>query len=106
MVAAKLADMESGERTDLGPPANLQEVTSRAEAAEMLNVSERSVNAAKKVQMGGVLSLIEAVEAGEVAVSTAADIATLPREEQAEIVARGESFKLNASQLSSRFQTQ
>ena len=37
MVAAKLANMKSGTRTDIEPTANLQEV-SRAEAAEMLNV--------------------------------------------------------------------
>lgn len=61
MVAAKLAKMEQGARTDLKPSANLQEV-SRAQAAELLSVSERSVNTAKKVERQGAPELIEAVE--------------------------------------------
>lgn len=52
--------MESGSRTDI-PTANLQEV-SRAEAAEMLNVSERTVNTAKNVLNEGAHELIEKVE--------------------------------------------
>ena len=56
MIAAKIADMKSGTRTDLEPSANLQKV-SRAEAAEKLNVSERSVNTAKKVQSQGTAEL-------------------------------------------------
>jgi hypothetical protein len=42
MVAAKLANMRQGERTDLEPSANWQKVSIRR-AAEILNVSERSV---------------------------------------------------------------
>ncbi len=48
MVAAKLSKMERG-NPDL-KSANLRNrETSQAEAAELLNVSERSVNTAKKV---------------------------------------------------------
>jgi hypothetical protein len=52
MVAAKLANMASGTRTDLEPAANLPEVSlvSQSDAASMLNVSERSVNTAKMVE--------------------------------------------------------
>ena len=42
MVAAKLANMAQGERTDIQPFANLQKV-SQSEAASLLNVSSRSV---------------------------------------------------------------
>ncbi|ARJ65140.1 hypothetical protein WV31_05435 [Magnetospirillum sp. ME-1] len=68
-IAAKLANMQQGARTDLEPSANLQS-TSRADAAAMLNVSERSVNAAKKVQKADP-ALFAKVESGEVAVSSA-----------------------------------
>lgn len=95
MVAAKIADMGSGARTDI-PTANLQEV-SRAAAAEMLNVSERSVNSAKKVQRDGASELVDKVVSGAVSVSAAADVATLPKTEQTEIVAKGEREILEAA---------
>ena len=89
MVAAKLANMELGDNQHRGS-ANLQTQTSRAEAAEMLNVSERTVNTAKKVEQSGAPELVNAVEQGAVSVSAAADVATLEKEEQAEVVAKGE----------------
>ena len=65
MVAANIANMPLGgaqHRT-----ANLQtETHTRAEAAQMLNVSERSVNTAKKVQTTGTPELTEAVTQGRV----------------------------------------
>lgn len=51
MVAAKLANMRQGERTDIEPFAKLQKVTQQ-KAAELLNVSERTVRAAAKVNGG------------------------------------------------------
>jgi hypothetical protein len=65
-VAAKLANMGQGERTDLEHSANLQKV-SRADAAKLLNVSTRSVAAADKVIHEGSEDLIHAVERGELA---------------------------------------
>ncbi|MFK7942435.1 MAG: ParB/RepB/Spo0J family partition protein [Paracoccaceae bacterium] len=88
MVASKLANMRAGARTDLQPRANLHEVSS-ADAGAMLNVSERSVKSARKVRDKGDENLIEAVETGRIAVSTAARVADLPPDEQAEVVARG-----------------
>lgn len=67
-VAAKLANMAQGERTDIEPSANLQKV-SQADAAKLLNVSTRSVAAAAKVIHDGDEDLVHAVERGEVAVS-------------------------------------
>ena len=46
MVAAKLATMRSGTRTDLQPSVNLREV-SNTEASQLLNIGERSVERAK-----------------------------------------------------------
>jgi N6-adenosine-specific RNA methylase IME4 len=86
MVAAKLATLGQGARTDLAPIG----AKSQEEAADLLNVSRRSTQRAREVQEQGTPELVHAVERGEVSVSAAADVATLPVEEQCEIVARGE----------------
>ena len=96
MVAGNLANMGQGSRTDLEPRANLHEV-STADAADLLNVSERSVKSGRKVRDKGDDSLIDAVESGQVSVSAAADVAELLKPEQAEIVARGEKEILTAA---------
>ncbi len=50
MIAKRVANMPRGYRSDIEHNANLHKVTSRAEAASLLNVSERSVATARKVQ--------------------------------------------------------
>jgi N6-adenosine-specific RNA methylase IME4 len=91
VVAAKIANMPSGYRSDLRPAANLPEVVSQSDAANLLNVSERSVRAGKTVIDQAVPNLVEKVERGNVSVSAAADVATLPKEQQRKIVAQGEA---------------
>lgn len=89
MVAAKLAKMPRGgdrKSETRDQTANLR----NDQAAVMLNVSARTVETAQRVVKQGSPELIAAVESGEVSVSAAADIATLPKPEQTEIVARGE----------------
>jgi hypothetical protein len=71
MVAAKLANMRQGERTDLEPSANLPKVSQR-EAATHCKVSERSTRDAAFVRKHGAPELVEAVERGDVSVSRAA----------------------------------
>jgi N6-adenosine-specific RNA methylase IME4 len=71
-------------------------VTSAA-AAEMLNVSERSVASARKVHEDGAPELVRAVDEGRVSVSAAAAVAEMPVAEQAEIVAKGEKEILAAA---------
>lgn len=88
-VAAKVATFRQGARSDIQPRANLHEV-SPAEAAKLLNVSERSVKTARSVIEHGTPELQHEVEAGRVSVSAAADVATLPEPEQIEVVAKGE----------------
>jgi N6-adenosine-specific RNA methylase IME4 len=92
MVAAKLATLKDGQRADLveGLPIG--------RASELLNVGERSVARAREVQEHGALELVHAVEQGAVSVSAAADVATLPAQEQREIVARGEREILRVAQ--------
>lgn len=95
MVAAKLANMgkgRPGENRSIDP-------FSQPMAAELLNVSVPSVKRAKQVQEQGAPELAALVEAGEVAVSTAADVATLPLEEQQEIIAKGEKEILAAAKV-------
>jgi ParB family chromosome partitioning protein len=98
MVAAKLANMELGQNQHSLGSANLQtHQISRAESAELLNVSERTVNAAAKVKDEGALELVRAVESGAASVSAAAQVATLPIEEQREIVAKGSQAIVEAA---------
>ncbi len=88
-VAARMATMNRGERTDLKDGSSLGEAVesiSRAEAAERLNVSERSVNSAKKVQDQGAPELVDAVDQGVLPVSVAEKLLTLPVEEQTRLV--------------------
>ena len=86
-IAARIANMRQGERTDLQPSANLQKV-SQAQAAKMLNVSERSVAHASRVLEGGIPELVNAVDRGEIVVSTAADLSRLPADTQRVVLAR------------------
>lgn len=91
-VAARLANMEHGGDRRSGQAANLpngQPAVSQAKAAELLNVSERSVRDAKHVQQDGIPELAAAVDAGEVTVSAAAEVAKLPKSEQKKVVAKG-----------------
>jgi N6-adenosine-specific RNA methylase IME4/ParB-like chromosome segregation protein Spo0J len=92
MVAAKLATLRDGQRADLveGLPIG--------RASALLNVGERSVARAREVIDCGAPQLRQAVERGGVSVSAAADVATLPEQEQREIVARGEREILRAAQ--------
>lgn len=93
MVAAKLANMPAHRPEDKS--ANLQ--TSQAKAAEMLNVSTRTVAAAAKVKDEGADELVRAVESGKVSVSAAATIAEVPKDQQREIIAKGEREILQAA---------
>lgn len=100
MVAARIANMGHGGaratpiqdanlRLDLGdkePRSSVPAITD-AQAAEMLNVSKRTVTFARKVQEQAVPELVEMVDAGEVSVSTAAVLADASEEEQREVIA-------------------
>ena len=56
----------------------------------MVNVSPRTVEAAAKVIKLGAPELVKAVDAGAVAVTTAAEVAELPREEQVAVSTEGQ----------------
>ena len=96
-VAAKIANMRQGERTDL-PSANLPKVDQEA-AAKMLSVSPRALRQAKRVHEAGVEELSAALDRGFIPVSTAAEVAELPTDKQREIL------ETSAEELSSRART-
>ena len=79
MVAKKLATLEHGQRQT----GKFAGVTTQAEAASMLNVSERSVRTAAAVIDKAVPEVVTAVDKGDVSVSAAAQFAKQPKEEQA-----------------------
>jgi N6-adenosine-specific RNA methylase IME4 len=84
MIADQLATMGVGrpaKQDFTDNSANLQDL-SRADAATMLHVSERSVASARVVREQGAPGLAERVERGEVAVSVAAEVAKLSVGEQ------------------------
>lgn len=94
MVADKLAALPLGANQYTEGSANLP---TQKQAAELLNVSERSVRSAREVRTKGTPELAHAVESGRVSVSAAADVAELPKETQREIVAKGEKEILEAA---------
>lgn len=82
-IAAKLAKLKHGDNQHT--KEDMQICTSTKQAAEMLQVSPRSVAHAKVVLEHGSSELIQAVEQGKVAVSKAARIAKeFTKENQAE----------------------
>lgn len=93
MVGAKLAVLGEG-RPGKTPPIG---GVSTERAAALLNVGARSIERARVVREDGVDGLATAVEAGEVSVSAAAALASLPLSEQAIIVARGRQEILAAA---------
>jgi ParB-like chromosome segregation protein Spo0J len=97
MIAAQIANMrEGGDKRSKNHSANLQSDNpeiSRAEAAEMLDVSERSVNSAKRVLNNGTPELQEAVRNGEMKVYKAEKVAMLPPEQQTEAIKKGKASR-------------
>jgi hypothetical protein len=82
MVAAKIATLDHG--GDRSKTANA--ALTQGRAAELLNVSQDSIQRARAVQKKGIPEIAQKVVAGSLAVSTAADLARLPQEEQRQVV--------------------
>ncbi|MCX5581339.1 MT-A70 family methyltransferase [Kaistia terrae] len=86
LVAARVATMRQGERTDLAEPSASLRKVSQEEAARVASVSDRSVTTARDVLAHGATELVAAVDGGRISVSAAAEIASLPLAEQKRIV--------------------
>jgi hypothetical protein len=101
MVAASIANMPDHRPTNKG--ANLHN-KSIPDAAEKLNVSERSVKTAKQIKEKGSPELVAAVESGKVAVSDAVVVVDLTTDQQDELLGKvttGESKNLKAAKQKS-----
>ena len=83
MVAARLANLPHGTNQHAQNCAPTQEV-----AADLLNVSRRTVQHARAVIENGTPELTAAVDSSAIAVSTAADLSRLPAEVQREVLSR------------------
>jgi hypothetical protein len=93
MVAAKIATLKEGRPNKTAAIA----AVSQSEASRLLNVSIDTIQRCKKVLDECTPLLVEKVEQGIIAASTAADLTDLNEEEQEEIVARGEAAILRAA---------
>lgn len=83
MAAAKIAEAtHGGDRRSSGKSAG----RTQKQAAQVLGTSERAVRQAKRVSMIGTPELVEAVEAGKIAVSLADKLCDLPVKEQRKVV--------------------
>lgn len=82
MAASRLATLADGQKKQGAQIC----APSQDEAAELLNVSRRLVQSARKVANEGADELIEAVDAGEVAVSDAASVVEEPKRDQVKAV--------------------
>jgi DNA adenine methylase len=87
LAAAELATMRQGERTDLPSREGRSQPVSQAQAAALLGVGVASVERAAKVRRDGAAELVEAIKDGAVPVKVAAEAATLPKDQQAAVVA-------------------
>lgn len=89
MVAAKLANLPA--HRPAVNSANLQTSSvSQTDAAEMLNVSTRTVASAKKIIEEAPEEVTKAVERGDISVNLATQVLSLPEEDKAEIAAAPE----------------
>ena len=86
LIGARLANLPHGVRSDRAANLPVSAVT-QADAAKMLNVSERGVRAAKAVMDRADPAVFKAVEQGRLAVSRAAEIVELPVEDQRSLAA-------------------
>ena len=101
--AAKLSNIAHGGDRRSDQAANLQlDPMTLKQSAQLLNVSSRSAHHAKKVLSKGVDELQKALLSNAIAVSTAADIAKHPPEDQRRLLADGpENAKGNLAKFHS-----
>lgn len=81
MVAAKIATMKQGARTDLSPIGGM----SQADAAKALSVSKRSVERAAHVKQNADPVVLKAVESGDMSLHEASKVVQLRPDAQKEI---------------------
>jgi hypothetical protein len=88
MIGEGFATMKQGKNSNAQACA-FTESASQIAAAKLVGVSRRLLQGARRVKTKGVPELVAAVQAGEVSVTAAAEVAALPVEEQQRLVANG-----------------
>ena len=85
------ARSRQGERTDLlqNSAKSLDRLDTREEVAKLANVSHDTVAKVKRIDAQGAPELVDVLKAGGASISAAAEVASLPVEEQREIVSQG-----------------
>jgi ParB-like chromosome segregation protein Spo0J len=89
MVAANLANIDHGGNRKTDQTANLRLEVTQKNAAEKLNISERTVAAAVKINKMAIPELAAEVANGNISINAASQIAKLSEAEQKDIVAAG-----------------
>lgn len=104
MVATKLAKLPKGVRADTAIAVS---GATQEHAAATLSVSVDAVQRARKVVEQGAPELVAAVETGDVSVSAAADLASLPVERQVDLIkaADPKAFRAAVKQVRADQQT-
>ncbi len=93
MIAEKLATQPEGRPPKT--PANA--VVSQESASKLLNVSEDSIQRARKVRNDAVPEIVAAVESGKLPVSVAATLADAPPDKQREVIAKNDKKAILAA---------
>jgi len=83
MIAARLATMRQGERTDL---VEISTKLSQEQAADLLQVSRETVIAARKVHTEAAEEVIRAVDAGALRITAAVPLTEIAKEEQPRVL--------------------
>jgi len=97
-IAAKAkANQQGGQGGVLLPQNSAKAIDTRAEIADAAGVSHDTVSKVERIQETAAPELIVALRESKVSINAAADVATLPKAEQVEIVARGTREILQAA---------
>lgn len=97
---AKANSVASGERFGKGLQNSaepIKAIDTRLEIAEAAGVSHDTVSKVERIQETAGPELVAALRESKVSINAAADVATLPKQKQAEIVARGTKEILQAA---------
>lgn len=97
-IAAKARANQQGGQGGVLLSANSPEaIDTRKEIAAAAGVGENTVSKVERIQETAAPELIDALRSSKVSINAASDVATLPKEEQAELVARGTKEILQAA---------
>ena len=90
MIGERFATLKAGRPPKSVPAGTVSlDAASREAAAKLVGVSPRLISRARRVRSKGAPDLVSAVEQGFVSVTAAAEVASLPKEEQQQLVANG-----------------